>query len=151
LTLSVFFQRDGFGENVYGGGISLPLYLPHPLGPTRSGEIAEAESLSQRANAEAERVRAVRRMQLLDALARYSTAKAAAQLYPAQRIESARQTLEQIAQQIQLGKLSPREASTAQNSLLELLHGAIEAERDHAVTSVELAQASGFALEGAHQ
>jgi cobalt-zinc-cadmium efflux system outer membrane protein len=40
-TFSIFAQRDGFSERVIGGGISIPIPLPSPIGPSRAGEIEE--------------------------------------------------------------------------------------------------------------
>ena len=42
LSLSFTAQSDGFSERVLGGGLSIPLPLPEPLGPSRGGEIAAA-------------------------------------------------------------------------------------------------------------
>jgi outer membrane protein, heavy metal efflux system len=47
-SLVAFAQNDGFNERVFGGGISIPLPLPAPVGRVFTGEIAEAEAAAAR-------------------------------------------------------------------------------------------------------
>ncbi len=148
LTVSVFVQRDGFDENVYGGGLSLPLYLPHPLGPTHTGEIAEAEALADRAQARAAELSTERRTRLLAGLDRYAAARNTALLYRAERLEAARHTLSDVSEQVQRGKLSLREAWLVRQPLLELLRGDVRARFELADASIEVAELSGFAFPG---
>jgi cobalt-zinc-cadmium efflux system outer membrane protein len=147
-TVSIFAQRDGFGEHVLGAGLAFPLYLPHPLGPTNSGLIAEAEGLARRSDTEAERTRRERHLVLARAIQNYEAAKAELALYDEGKLTQARQTLSDLAAAVQSGKMPVREAIVAQRPLVDLLRGALTARHHLCLASVELARASGFPLEG---
>lgn len=149
LTLSVFAQRDGFAERVLGVGVALPLPLPSPIARTFSGEIAEAEALSRRAETETEKKRRQFRSSLLVARAEYDSRRAELALFTPERRTRAEQTLLDLASEIVAGRLNVRDAIVMERSLIEFLRGYVEARHALCSASIDLALASGAAFEGA--
>jgi cobalt-zinc-cadmium efflux system outer membrane protein len=147
-TVSIFFERDGFDENVFGLGLGLPLPLPGPLGQSKRGEIVESEALSQRAGALAEAVRRAAHAELLRAFSAYRTAREAERTFTAERLTRAKQALASLADEVEGARISAREAVLLQNPLLELLLGAVEARKLACLASVELVRAAGLPLDG---
>ena len=144
--ISVFVERDGFDERVLGAGLALPIPLPHPLGRTASGEIAEAESLEQMAMSRARRVR--RDLErILPARVRRTKRAVRDALYTPERKARAEQGLASMAAQIESGRLGIRDAIVAQEALVGLLIAELEARRRLCLSSVDLAYAMGVALE----
>lgn len=146
-TIGVFIQEDGFHERVIGGQISLPLVLPHPLGRTSAGEIAEAEALSRRTQSDIEKVRRDIRRDLSQARASFAAAKAQFELYTTERLERTQQSLQAIASEIEAGRLAIREAMVSQQALVEFLRLALDTKKNLALASVDLAVAAGYPLE----
>jgi cobalt-zinc-cadmium efflux system outer membrane protein len=150
-TVSVFAERDGFNEQVLGVGIGLPLPLPGPLGPSRSGEIAESEALSARAGMLAENARRTARTDVLRAREAFRAAMVAESTFTRARLERAEQALNNLAEEVEVGRLSVREAVLFQGPLLELLLGAVEARKASCLASVALVKAAGLSLDGSRQ
>lgn len=148
LTLSVYAQRDGFSERVLGGGVSLPIPLPYPIGRTLAGEIAEHEALGRQADAALEQARREVRLELVSARQAFEAANQQRALFTEERIARAERSLLAIAGEIQAGRLSINSAVVAQQTLIEFLRGAIEAQLAVCLTSVELARSAGLALVG---
>jgi cobalt-zinc-cadmium efflux system outer membrane protein len=146
-TLSVFVERDGFAEHVLGAGLALPIPLPHPLGRTYAGEIAESEALSRAAATRAAAVEREARASSARALARYNAARLRVALYDAARTARARESLARMAAEIEAGRLAVRDAVLAQEALIELLVAALSAQEELCVASVDLARSAGVALE----
>ena len=146
-TLSVFVQNDGFNERVLGVGLSMPIPLPQPLGRTFAGEITEADALSRRSKTQAEQARREIRLDLANALASYASIRAQSELYTAERIGRAEQSLRSIASEIEAGRLAVRDALVSQQALVDLRRAALEARKNLALGSVDLAQAAGYPLE----
>ncbi|MDI1446763.1 TolC family protein [Polyangium sp. 6x1] len=146
-TLSVFAQNDGFNERVFGVGLSMPIPLPQPVGRTYAGEIAESEALSRRARTEAERTRRELRLDVANALAAYASLRAQNDLYTAERLGRAEQSLRAIASEIEAGRLGPKDAIVSQQALVDLLRASFETRKQLALGSVDLALASGYPLE----
>lgn len=145
--ISIFVERDGFDERVLGAGLALPIPLPHPLGRTSSGEIAEAEALGRMATSRARRVRREFERDLAGARAAYAASRADVALYTAERKAHAEQGLASMAAQIESGRLGIRDAIVAQAALVGLLIAEVEARRSLCLSSVDLAYAMGVALE----
>lgn len=146
-TFGVFIQDDGFHERVIGAQISLPIPLPHPVGHTNAGEIAEAEASARRARTDAERAAREIELKLSNARTSFSSAKAQYELYTAERLERTNQSLLAIAAEIEAGRLSIRDAIAAESALVEVLRAALETKKNFANASVELAIAAGYPLE----
>lgn len=147
-TLSVFAQNDGFNERVFGVGLSLPIPLPGNVGRTYIGEIAEAEALAQRAHTE--RAQLIRELKLSMSTARQAFASRTREVeaFTALRLSRAELGLSALAEQIEAGRLSVRDALIAQQALIELLLSHVEARKNWCLASVELARALGLPLEG---
>jgi len=148
-TLSVFAQNDGFNERVFGVGLSLPIPLPGNVGRTYIGEIAEAEALAQRTHTE--RAQVVRELKLSVSTARQVFASRAREVeaFTAVRLSRAESGLSALAEQIEAGRISVRDALIAQQALIELLLAHVDARKNWCLASVELARALGLPLEGA--
>jgi cobalt-zinc-cadmium efflux system outer membrane protein len=133
---------------VVGGGLSIPLVLPAPLGPSGRGEVREAEA---RQRQEGERVEAVRRRvreEVARALATWQARRAALDRYPTALVGRARQHVLALREAIQARQLSPREALAAQRTFIELLQTELEARLAEAVARVELLRAAALPLPG---
>ncbi len=146
LTLSIFAQRDGFDEQVFGGGLSVPLMLPAPLGPSRRGEIVEAQAHVEQAGLETERLRRKVRMEVERAVSSERSYSAELRLFPAERIRQAHASLRALAQALTARQLPIREALLAQRSLIELLQSHLRARLGYALARVERLRASGEPL-----
>jgi cobalt-zinc-cadmium efflux system outer membrane protein len=147
LTLQIFAQNDGYNERVFGGGIALPLPLPQPVGRTYVGEAAESEAFARQSAARAEQVTRVLSSELAAALAGYESARAQAALYTPERITRTERVIGDMAAEVEAGRLAVRDAVVAQQQLMDLLRGQIDAKRSLSIASVDLALAAGVALE----
>lgn len=147
LTLQVFAQNDGFNERVLGGGVQLPIPLPEPVGRRFAGEIAEAEALGRANAARAEVVARELANDLATAAVDYRARRAELALYSRERVARAEQLLGEIGREIEAGRLPVRDALVAQQQLIEVLRGFVEARRALCLASVELALAGGAPLE----
>lgn len=147
-TVSLFLQREGFNEDVVGIGLAIPLPLPEPLGRTFAGQIAENEALAERATLLAENRRRGKRAELARAVAAYDSALEMLAAFDPERVGRAQRASEDLAAEVQAGRLSIRDAVVLQGPLLELRLAAIQARRTLCQTSVELLRAAGAAFEG---
>ncbi len=148
ITLSVFAERDGFAEQVFGVGLALPLPLPHPLGRTNAGEIEEAEALANRASTDAKLKTRDWRSFLTIALMEYESRREELNAFTPERIARAEQALKDIASEIEQGRFTVRDGLVTQQALIELIHAHIDARHALCLASVQLAQAAGFPFEG---
>lgn len=148
LTFSAFAQRDGFDERVLGGGVSLPIPLPSPLGRTFAGEIEENTALARQAASSKDRIRRALKLDVANALAAFEAAQAQATLFTAERAQRAEQTLGSIAEEIGKGRVAVANVIVAQQSLIDVLRSSVEAKLALCVASVELAHAAGLSLTG---
>jgi len=150
-SLSFFVQRDGFDERVIGGGLSLPLPLPAPLGRVRKGEIAATRARIAEADAQRSATQRTVTMEAAIAQRTYTARRDAVSVYPPEVIEPAQQTLQDLVEQSESGRLPVRDALVAQQALQDMLLRAIHARHALATASVELAHASGQPFEGGGQ
>lgn len=148
VTLSVFAQRDGFSEQVIGGGLSLPVPLPFPLGRTLAGEISESEALARQVDADFESARREARLELVTARQAFDTAVAQNALFTDERAADAERSLASIAQEIRAGRLAISTALVAQQTLIDFLRARIATKVALCLASVELARTAGMALHG---
>ncbi|HTU58363.1 MAG TPA: TolC family protein, partial [Polyangiales bacterium] len=148
VTLSLIAQRDGFGEQVFGGGIAVPVPLPYPLGRTLHGELSENAALAKQLEAELEQLRRNLRLELVTAFHAHAAAKEQAALYTQARVEQAQRSLEDLARALQGGRVPISEAVIAQQTLVEFMRSQIRAKLELCVTSIELARSAGLSLWG---
>lgn len=147
LTFSLYAQRDGFDERVLGGGVSLPVPLPYPLGRTLSGELAENQARTRQAAAVHDEVARTTRLEVVAAERSYEAARATLALYSEARLVSARQTLDSIATELASGRLAIASVLVAQQTLIEFLRAYVDAKLSVCLASVELVRAAGLSLE----
>lgn len=150
-TLSAFAEQDGYGERVYGLGLSLPIPLPSPLGQTHAGEIAELDALGRQAQAEKARSTARAGLGLARARASYAAHLSAVRAFDRATLERAESSLGELGTQIQAGRLSVRDALPAQQALIDLLRAHLEELEALCLASVELARALDLPLERGSQ
>ncbi|MDC0675437.1 TolC family protein [Nannocystis radixulma] len=148
-SLVAYAQRDGFAEQVLGGGIMLPIPLPSPLGRTYAGEIAESKARVRQAEADIERVRRQVRAEVMTAFEAVRARRSEVALFDVDRISQAEGHLEALAQEMAAGRLPIRDAVVLQQAFLDLLASYIEARRALGLASVDLAQATGLLPPGA--
>ena len=147
VTLSAFAQSDGFDELVLGGGLAMGLPLPTPLGPSRRGEINEAQARVAQSEAELDRVRRRVQQEVWQAAAAHRAQMEALALLPPAVVEQARIDLRALAQAVGARQLPLREALLSQRTLIELLQAHLNAQRGLLLSRVELLRATGLLSE----
>ena len=147
LTLSGYAQNDGYNERTYGLGLSLPIPLPFPVGRTYAGEITEARASARQVKADAGRVGVEIQRDLAVARADYEARVAERDAIAPAKYARAETTLGALAAEVKAGKMAPRDAFVAQQTLIEFLQGRVTTRRAVALASVELARAAGLPLE----
>lgn len=143
-TVSAFLQNDGFNERVFGLGLSLPL----PVGRTYAGEIAEARASARLLRTESTRVEAELGRELAAALGEFDTRIAERDAITDEKYARAETTLTTLAGEVSAGKIAPRDAFLAQQTLIELLQGRVAARRLVCLASLDVARAAGLMPEG---
>lgn len=146
LTLSAFAQSDGFDERVLGGGLSLPLPLPGPVGPSRAGELAAAQAELELAETSVEKVRRRVRLEVQRAVALEQSYARELALYPPELVARAGTRLAALSEALAGRQLAVREALVLQRSLLELLQGHLRARTALAQARIERRRAAGQPL-----
>ncbi len=146
-TFSVFVRKDWVGEQNVGIGVGFPIPLPGPVGRTYAGEIAEATALAKRAGTEVEQLRRSVRLEVVTAAQLVASRRRQVDLYPAEQVRQTENALRSIAEELEAGRLTIREALHTQQELIDFLVASVEARRSLCVASVELARAAGLPLE----
>ncbi|MEY4508650.1 MAG: hypothetical protein RLZZ450_772 [Pseudomonadota bacterium] len=147
LTVSLYAQRDGFDERVLGGGVSLPVPLPYPLGRTSSGELAENAARTRQVASVRDDVARRARLEVVAAERSYEAAEASLALYSEARLASARHSLDSIANELAAGRVAIGTVLLAQQTLIEFLRAHVDAKLTVCLASVELVRAAGLPLE----
>jgi cobalt-zinc-cadmium efflux system outer membrane protein len=147
LTVSLYAQRDGFDERVLGGGVSLPVALPYPLGRTMSGELAENAARTRQVASVRDDVARRARLEVVAAERSYEAAEASLALYSEARLASARHSLDSIANELAAGRVAIGTVLLAQQTLIEFLRAHVDAKLTVCLASVELVRAAGLPLE----
>jgi cobalt-zinc-cadmium efflux system outer membrane protein len=145
--LVVSVQRDGFGEFVAGGGISLGIPLPSPLAPNKRGELSESRAEARRARAEQTQVEHRIAIETRRAGADVAARRETLALYDAEITEGARVALDALGDAMVAGQLDLRDALVAQRTLLEVLQGRLTAEYELCAAALVDAHAAGRDLE----
>lgn len=146
-TLSAFIENDGFNERVLGLGVSFPIPVPGNVGRTYIGEVAEAEALAHRATTEKERVRRELRLAIVTATRAFESRRTEVDAFTPELLRNAEDGLAALSQEVENGGLTVREAVVAQQTLIELLQGHVNARRELCLASIDLARALGLPLE----
>lgn len=146
VTISAFAERGEIADRIFGVGLAIPLPLPAPVGPSRAGEIQEAEAEIVGAERSIEAVRRRVRLEVARAVSAYRARRATAQLYDHGLVARARGEVAALRDSLVGRQLSVREALAWQRGLLELLAGEIEARLAAAVADVELRRAAGLPI-----
>ncbi len=143
-SLVIYGQRDGFFEQVLGGGVGLAIPLPSPLGHTYKGEIAESRARVRQAEAEIEVLRRRIRAEVVTAHTALKAAEAELALFDVDRLTRVEGYLRELTEEMAAGRMTIREGALLQLALLDLLANYIEVRREHCLASVELARAAGL-------
>jgi len=146
-TFSVFARRDWIGERAVGIGISFPIPFPAPLGRTYAGEIAETTALTRRTDIQTESMQRAIRLEIIKAAEVVSARKRQLELYTPEQIQKTGSAVDAIAEELVAKRLPVREALIAQQGLIEVLSGYVEARRALCFATVDLARAAGIELE----
>lgn len=149
VTFQLVMQRDGFRENVFGAGMSIPIRLPGNIGPSRKGEAQEARAAQAQSLVTTEGVRRRVRLEVARAHADLVARTATVALYAPAAIEAARRDLEALRDQVVAGRVPVRDALVLQRSFVDLLEKDIEARHALALASVELVRAAALPWPGA--
>lgn len=146
VAISVFAQQDPFEGRVLGLGVALPLPIAG-WGRTFAGEIAETEALANRAATEKDAIGRRANLAVKRALAEYHARVQALQALPPEQIQRADKGLDVLAQQVQAGRLTVRDAIVTQQALIELLQLQLQARKELCLASVRLLHALDLPLE----
>ncbi len=149
-SLVFYGQRDGFFEQVFGGGVGLEIPLPSPLGQTYKGEIAESRARVRQADAELEVLRRRIRGEVVTAQRAMDAASAELVLFDASRLAKIESYLGKLSDEMEAGRVTIREGALQQLALLDLLAAYIQVCRERCLTSVELARAAALLPGGVH-
>jgi outer membrane protein, heavy metal efflux system len=147
IALQVLAQSDGFHERVLGGGITIPLTLPAPLGPSRRGERDEARAQALASDAEHENAKRRVLREVRNAHARLLAAVETLKLHPLARAHRMREELHALTEALLEGKMPVREALFSARALLEYVERSIDAVFDVAEARIALARAAALPLE----
>lgn len=147
-TLSFFAERDGFGERVLGGSVSLPIPLPSPVGRTNRGEIVETQARIEQDRIGVERVKRQVRLEVADAWTNLRARNQALAAFSPDFVARLRRDLGVLSDGLRAGQLSVREALLAERTLIETLQAHLEARLSYARAWIELRRASGRGLPG---
>ena len=142
-TLSVFTGLNVLGEQVVGGGLSLPLPLPAPVGHTHAGEIAEQRARAEQAAVGIDEVRRRVRLEVAEAAATERARASALQLFQPAVIDQAQADIRALRDGIAARQLSVRDALLSERTLIELLREYVETRLQFALAWVELRRATG--------
>ena len=150
-TFSIYRQRDELRDRIFGGGISIAIPLPAPLGQDRAGEIEETIALIGQAKSNVELVKRNVRIEATQAYENWQTSSDALTLFPPELVGRANQDLDLIRQAIGSRQLSLREALLAQRSLVDLLLADIEARLNYSLARANLMRVGGYPVPGMNQ
>lgn len=146
-TLSLSYRKDWIAERVVGVGLSLPLPLPAPLGRTLAGEINEADALTRRAQWATQKLRRDIRLEVVNAKVAFDLRKSELALFTLESIIQAEAGVDAIGEALREQKIAIRDALLSEQALVQLLRDYIEARHQLCLASVELAHATGLAVE----
>jgi cobalt-zinc-cadmium efflux system outer membrane protein len=141
LRFHLFVQNDGFDELVLGGGLSLPIPLPAPLGRTNKGAIEAARADIRETEARRDAVRRDITLEAAMAERQLAARRRAAAAYDDEAIARARKSLQDLADQAAAGRLDLRDALATQRTLLELLLRQVRAQHELCRAAVALSHA----------
>jgi cobalt-zinc-cadmium efflux system outer membrane protein len=148
LSVSLFVEHDGYDERVLGGGVQIPLPLPHPVVTTLSGEIREAEALALSASSRAAQKKREALLRWTKAVQDYEARTRALRSFDPERVARAERTLADIADEVEQQRLAVRDGVVLQQALLEFLRARLAARHALCRASVELQRASGGPIGG---
>lgn len=151
LSVSLFVEHDGYDERVLGGGVQIPLPLPHPVVTTFSGEIREAEALALKASLQAAQKKREALLRWTEAVQDYDARSKALRSFDPEEVSRAERTLADISTEVEQQRLAVRDAVVAQQALLDFLRAHLAARHALCRASVELQRAAGGPMGGRAQ
>lgn len=143
LTLSVFAQHDRADETAFGLGVAMPVPLLTGLTRNYTAESTDLLAQSRRVSLLADQTLRERTAQWASLRTAWKAGVEALALYPPERLDRARKTLDALNKQVMQGRLGVREALPARQALLGLLRRELEVRLELCLTSADLAAASG--------
>jgi cobalt-zinc-cadmium efflux system outer membrane protein len=150
-TLSIYRQRDELRDRIFGGGISMAIPLPAPLGQDKAGEIEETIARIGQASSNVELVKRNVRIEAERAYEDWQTSSEALTLFQPELVGRANDDLDLIREAIGSRQLSLRDALLAQRSLVDLLLADIEARLNYSQAWANLMRVGGYPLPGMNQ
>jgi outer membrane protein, heavy metal efflux system len=142
LTISGFFQRDGFNENVLGGRASLPVRVWR----NNQGEIVENQFRSKQLQSLLEVQTHTIKQEVLQSYNDFISFRDEFLSYKIDSIKKADITINGIQKAIKNGQISIKDALLIQQSLLNMKLSYIESRKELLVGGVELLRATGYLL-----
>ncbi|WP_172824816.1 TolC family protein [Pajaroellobacter abortibovis] len=146
-TFFFFAQNDGYNEKVLGGGVSIPIPLPEPIGQTYNGNIQEMEASAQRLAFSRQQAQRTLRQQRRVIWHKVESTRLELQAFSTSKIQQVKEDLQKLAQEIETGHIGIRDALFMQESMIQFFVDHIEAKRLACIAAVEWAHASGAPLE----
>jgi len=150
-TFSIYRQRDELRDRIFGGGISIAIPLPAPLGQDSAGEIEETIARIAQAKSNVELVKRNVRIEATRAYEDWQTSSEALTLFQPELVSRANDDLDLIREAIGSRQLSLREALLAQRSLVDLLLADIEARLNYSRAWANLMRVGGYPVPGMNQ
>ena len=144
-------RLEGDGGRLLRGlrGLSAPLPLPWPIWPGKGGEVDREDAALARARLDANQARREVESRLRVATEQLRAREAELALFTPELVAGARADLSHIAEALQAGNLSVRDALLSQRSLLELLEAERNARVETVNARVELIRAAALPFPGA--
>ena len=141
LKVFGFYGRD-LGDNVMGGGVSIPLAITHRY----RGERMDAAAGLQTAEIEAESLKLSIKRSVLSAIAQYKAARTQLEQMSESILRRSEETLQLMQQALAAGKVGAASLLSAQDNLLAVRNEYIQVQKDYIRATQALEIGTGGAV-----